>query len=236
MRCGAFTEHASGLCGNCEASSGYGAGTPADVPCQRCGMYLPSHELKMWNSRLYCSYCIMDIQDEEKMGRREKRRPERESGDAQQEGAGTSGVCEQCGKQSGILYVLSGRRLCQQCFSASGGEAGIGWLPHFGQIILRIKKAIGIKPKIIVNTAPAAQQGGASQQSEQSGAQAGEQVFGIKNRQMEDRKSDMEAQSPISEEKRGGSKPSRTAKKFFFGMHPAAKGKEGSERQNKKEK
>ena len=63
---GEFDAGGDMICQNCEArGSGAAGGTP-DVPCQRCGMYLPSHELRMWNSRLYCSYCIMDIQDEEK--------------------------------------------------------------------------------------------------------------------------------------------------------------------------
>ena len=61
-RCGtSLGEYAhEGLCSSCVALA-----QADNVPCQRCGMYLPSHELKMFNSRLYCSYCIMDLQDEE---------------------------------------------------------------------------------------------------------------------------------------------------------------------------
>src|SRR3989338_223562 len=75
-RCGATMEglDAGGnmLCDNCEAAM-HSTGSGTDVPCQRCGMYLPSHELQMWNSRLYCSYCIMDLKDEDRMGREQKK-------------------------------------------------------------------------------------------------------------------------------------------------------------------
>jgi len=50
---------AGGLCSSCSSLA-----DAENVQCQRCGMYLPSHELKMLNSRLYCAYCIMDVQDE----------------------------------------------------------------------------------------------------------------------------------------------------------------------------
>jgi len=66
---GEFDAGGDMVCQNCEARGSGGAGGTPDVPCQRCGMYLPSHELRMWNSRLYCAYCIMDIQDEEKRGK-----------------------------------------------------------------------------------------------------------------------------------------------------------------------
>lgn len=48
-----------GLCTSCSTLA-----DADNVQCQRCGMYLPSHELKMLNSRLYCAYCTMDVQDE----------------------------------------------------------------------------------------------------------------------------------------------------------------------------
>ena len=100
LKCGTFTESLSGICATCESSSRH-IGTPDEVPCQRFGMYLPPHELRMWNSRLYCAYCIMDIQDEENlMHRREgaKREQPAEGGSEGrgQESGKSSGVCEKC--------------------------------------------------------------------------------------------------------------------------------------------
>ncbi len=60
--------YASGMpvCISCEGTPETGG---MDTPCQRCGVYVPSHELKMYRSRLYCNYCIMDMEDD---GRREE--------------------------------------------------------------------------------------------------------------------------------------------------------------------
>ena len=174
-RCGATMEglDAGGnmLCDNCEAAM-HSAGSGTDVPCQRCGMYLPSHELQMWNSRLYCSYCIMDLRDEEKMGR-EQKKPEGESPQPQgglfsglfggretdsqpplEKGAGESqqqyphtapGICERCGREADALYIVGGRKLCQICIS-SGGVSGSG-PGFFAQIVSAVKRAAGIKPQ-----------------------------------------------------------------------------------------
>lgn len=175
-RCGATMEglDAGGnmICANCEASM-HSSGSGTDVPCQRCGMYLPSHELQMWNSRLYCAYCIMDLKDEERMGR-EQRKPEaaqqpppgglfgRDSSPSQQppeeKGAGepmqqypraANGICERCGRESNDLYMAQGRRLCQSCLS-SGGSSGAS-PGFFAQIVASMKRAVGIReqPKII---------------------------------------------------------------------------------------
>ncbi|VVC00639.1 Uncharacterised protein [uncultured archaeon] len=151
---------ADGLCESCAASSPHGIGTPAEVPCQRCGMYLPPHELRMHNSRLYCAYCIMDIMDEEKFGKeRKSEQPHVEEGggigglfggknDLQQ--YPSHGTCERCGRQSDTLYGAGGRKLCPQCYFEGGGE--VPSRPSaIGQIVSKVKGALGMKdkPKII---------------------------------------------------------------------------------------
>jgi len=113
-----------GVCHNCEAASGHGSGT--DVPCQRCGMYLPSHELQMWNSRLYCAYCIMDVKDEEKMLREgAKQGVHRQEGEPLEQDFGKkSERCTRCGRGADFLYSSQGMRLCSHCYSEGGATGG----------------------------------------------------------------------------------------------------------------
>ena len=183
IRCGRSVEGLSAdeLCDSCAATSGIG--TPTDVPCQRCGMYLPPHELRMWNSRLYCAYCIMDIQDDEHRAKGEKKPEEKaareeggglfsglfggkaggekDSGSAekkadaeryQQYARAAPGTCERCGRESYVLYLVQGRKLCTQCIdegAASGAPPSF-----FAQIVSSAKRAVGIRQasKIIENT------------------------------------------------------------------------------------
>lgn len=215
IRCGSFTDHASGTCSICEASSGHGTGTPADVPCQRCGMYLPSHELQMWNARLYCAYCIMDMRDEEEMLRRHARTPPRtpEGGAAPgsektraPESSGIFGTCEKCGAQENQLYSLNGRLLCQRCCSESGGAAGPGSM--FGMIVQQVRKLIRKKeePKILVAQPPDAQE-----------------LFDPQRRRMVQSHDGLDAALPLSEDKSEAKKPSAKAKKSFFSLHSEKK-------------
>ena len=160
LKCGSqLPEYSGDLCANCQAARGSGAA--GDVPCQRCGMYLPSHELQMWNARLYCAYCIMDVKDEEERHRKyaeKKPVPEAGKGLGATEGAplesgkGTGGVCERCGKETGHLYSLSGRRLCEACYTEESGKAPPGTGPTlFAQIVVRAKTALGMgKPRVLV--------------------------------------------------------------------------------------
>ncbi|MCX8198189.1 MAG: hypothetical protein N3F07_03290 [Candidatus Micrarchaeota archaeon] len=94
-------------------------------------MYLPEHELKMWNSRLYCAYCIMDIQDEEDLLHRRHSKPERHSGSEgrEQEFGKEKGACERCGRQSDALYQHLGKKLCASCHSDSKSPPGEGHAP-----------------------------------------------------------------------------------------------------------
>ena len=161
LKCGAqLPEYSGDLCANCQASKG--AGAAGDVPCQRCGMYLPSHELQMWNARLYCAYCIMDVKDEEERMRKlgEKRKPSQEvsmeaaagtGGEAQESGKGTGGICERCGKEASPLYALAGRRVCAMCYSEESGKDPPGTGPTmFAQIVSRAKQAMGMgNPRVI---------------------------------------------------------------------------------------
>ena len=269
------------ICSDCEAAGSGGHGTGTDVPCQRCGMYLPSHELQMWNSRLYCAYCIMDIKDEDARAKGEKKPEERplhegggllgglfggekrEDGEEKTGGAaeerGTEksdearyqqysraapGICERCGRESYVLYIVQGRKLCPQCIQA-GGE--IGASPSFmGQIVTTMKKAIGIreKPKIIASQ-PASQvfdlksrkmtdrEETAQKEKEQALSEdraydepptPPQEVFDVTNRKFEDKKEGMDAQHPMSESAREEKKPAPKTKKLFFKMHPTSGG------------
>jgi len=215
-RCGATMEglDAGGnmLCDNCEAAM-HSTGSGTDVPCQRCGMYLPSHELQMWNSRLYCSYCIMDLKDEERMGREQKKpeaqeQPtgglfggrETDSQPPSEKGAGgpqqqyphvAPGICERCGREADALYMSQGRKLCQSCIS-SGGASG-STPGFFAQIISTIKRTAGIKsqPKIIAQQPPA--------------------VFDLRTRKMVDKKGGegLSEKEPESENKNAAALPEK---------------------------
>ena len=238
-RCGTLTDSGSGLCSSCSLASVHGTGTPDDVPCQRCGMYLPPHELRMWNSRLYCSYCIMDIQDDEQRGKREKKPEAEGAGSGGGKGPSGQGVpkdsrnvlgtCERCGRQAEVLYIRFGQRLCSQCNSQTGGEAGTGRASLFGQIVVRVKKALGIFPKVVEKKSQPPGKQDAGQMAQPSGqppeaaSEGHGQVFSIKGRQMEDRNA-MAGQSPMGEGPDGEKKPAPKAKKFFFAMHPEEKG------------
>jgi hypothetical protein len=129
-----------GFCSNCGsymADKDYGkcyvctaAHVSDDVPCQRCGMYLPRHELQMWNARYYCQYCIMDIRDEEKAFERRVRREEQLERPERQDRYDkepmqhypTGEQCQRCGKAVEMLYDFGGRRLCRSCLEDEGGK------------------------------------------------------------------------------------------------------------------
>lgn len=224
-RCGTLIGSADdgtgGICPSCE-SAGSGIGKAADVPCQRCGMYLPSHELRMYNSRLYCAYCIMDVQDEEKYGKerqraKEERRPE-EKGAIDLQPYGKTGVCEKCGRETATFYSFGGKRLCEQCCnneSGGGAVGGAGFPPVFQAIVERVRGALGMKeaPKII--SAPQSQQPTGNNET----------VFDLKKRRMVEQ-DHMGKQEPLHEKKREERKASKKSKESFFGLHPGAKKEE----------
>ncbi|MCX6769442.1 MAG: hypothetical protein NT051_02050 [Candidatus Micrarchaeota archaeon] len=209
VRCGAqLGEYESGatVCQTCESHAS-AVGSGSDVPCQRCGMYLPSHELQMWNSRLYCAYCIMDVRDEERYGK-EKRKSESAPRPSSQEGRTKSGICQRCGRDASVLYTSQGILLCANCnFSDGAPGAGGGSPSRFGQIVSFVKKKLGIKPKIIT-TAPI------------PAAQACDpQVFDLHKRRMVDKKSALEAKKPMSEKNESDKKPPEApakVKKFLL--------------------
>jgi hypothetical protein len=144
--CGTYIANEYGMCSGCAAA----AHPTDDVPCQRCGMYLPRHELQMWNSRLYCNYCLMDLRDEEQRMRDGVKREQRAEGEAP---VGSGGeplaqrdlpkICERCGRRASVLYEHHGRRLCTTCLSEEGGKPPFSSDP-FGFIL----NAIGIGRKL----------------------------------------------------------------------------------------
>jgi len=220
-RCGSQyggESEASGLCTSCSSSQG------TDVPCQRCGMYLPPHELRMWNSRLYCAYCIMDVQDEEKWIRQGGRNaPQNVDGAGAHGGkggifpefGGNKGVCERCGRETGTIYTSGGRRLCQSCYFEGGSGASSSRPFGLSQIVMAIKKLIIPipSPKIIAVQKPTF-------------------VFDPVTRKMVEKKDGLHSQKPLSEqvsanaagEKTGGrKKKGAQAKKEFFSKHSGMK-------------
>lgn len=221
IRCGSHIgelDHGGNMiCQNCESSQG------TDVPCQRCGMYLPPHELRMWNSRLYCAYCIMDLQDEEKWIRQGGRNASQGEGVGSHGGkgglfpelGGNKGVCERCGREASTFYTAHGRRLCQSCYFE--GESGESSSRPFGlsQIITKVKKLFNIRPepKLVAAQKPVL-------------------VFDPATRKMVEKKNGLHSQKPLSEQvsskegeenARGKKKKGAKAKKEFFAAHPGIK-------------
>ncbi len=119
------------LCRNCESTGAYSQ----DSPCARCGVYIPRTEMQMYKSRLYCSYCIMDIRHEEKdaedaRGRKEAGNEGAGNGESNVGAASSGGKdggkgpasqeirdfpCEICGRESGIMYYFGTIRVCPTC-------------------------------------------------------------------------------------------------------------------------
>lgn len=225
IRCGAHLEGldvgGDGICQNCEAAMG------TDSPCQRCGACLPPHALRMWNSRLYCAHCIMDLQDEERRGRAGTRKEQEacEGGfpfgfgggrGTPQEGWKQPQACERCGREAEELYSSQGRRLCLQCHSDGGaGESSSTKPGGAGAVVTAI---LGImrpnrKPAKIVAV-----------------EQPDRRVFDPKTRAMVERKG-APAPKPLSEgrqdEKKGGvqakrrRKTNKEAREEFFSSHPS---------------
>ncbi len=120
-KCGGYKDgEGCGHCYTCSAAIDTSSHAGLDTACQRCGMYLPSHELQMWNSRLFCPYCIMDLQDEER----------RISGEGRHMG-GHNGAealevpCQNCWMRfsQAELRMRNGRLYCMHCLSCMEDEA-----------------------------------------------------------------------------------------------------------------
>ena len=211
---GEFDAGGDMICQNCEArGSGAAGGTP-DEPCQRCGMYLPSHELRMWNSRLYCSYCIMDIQDEEKRAKAGSARAAREeSGKAPR-------ACERCGRETDTLYSVQGRKLCANCYSVGSGAGGASAPSLFGLLVEKVALAFGVRQKPKVIPMPPPDKIGVRVPSEQEDNERQKKSlerFNLKERRMmQEEEGQLGVEEPLSEEHRKEKKPSPAAKKQFF--------------------
>jgi len=102
-------------CHTCAAS----IKTDEEAACQRCGMYLPKHELQMFKSRMFCNYCIMDLRDEERM-HEAAARGEGAPGTAHEARVAKAypkkkGYCNRCSAEAGELYTVNGMLLCERC-------------------------------------------------------------------------------------------------------------------------
>lgn len=118
-KCGGYTDgEGARHCYTCSAAHD-ASGPEIGTQCQRCGMYLPSHELQMWNSRLFCPYCIMDLQDEER----------RVSGEGRHldggHGVALEVPCQNCWMRfsQGELRMRNGRLYCMHCLSCMEDES-----------------------------------------------------------------------------------------------------------------
>ena len=219
IKCGGmldeFDEGGDMICQNCESAATSGQGGGSTAPCQRCGMYLPSHELRMHNSRLYCAYCIMDVQDDE---RRSKAAGE---GRGAGEGGGKApGICERCGRETDTLYMVQGRRMCSGCYSVGSGAGGAGAPSMLGIIIEKVAGAFGVrkKPKAIpvlptgkiIMRAPSAQE-------DRDRQRKSTERFDLKERRMmEEEEGQIGIEEPLSESRHQEKKPSPEARKQFF--------------------
>ena len=222
IRCGStmgdFDAGGDMVCQNCEAAGSGGAGGTPNVPCQRCGMYLPSYELRMWNSRLYCAYCIMDIQDEEK-------RVKAREGRGAEEIIRALGICERCGRETAALYVVNGRKLCQPCYAADGG-GGASSPSMLGQIVQMAAAMLGVrqKPKIIPMPpleGMRVKSGGAP--GNDSARQKGAEKFSVRERRMVEEEEGELGIEPLTEGRTQEKKPAPEARKKFFSQHSEEK-------------
>ena len=212
---GDFDAGGNMICQNCEAATIGGQGGGANVPCQRCGMYLPSYELRMFNSRLYCSYCIMDMQDDEK--RSKAAVGGRGVGE---EGGRARGTCERCGRDTDTLYSVQGRKLCSRCYSVGSGAGGADAPSVLGTIIEKVALALGVrqKPKAIpvlplekirINTE--------AEHGDKKSLQKSMEKFNVKERRMmEEEEGELGVVEPLSEGRTSEKKPAPDARKKFF--------------------
>ncbi|MFA6328152.1 MAG: hypothetical protein WCY41_01775 [Candidatus Micrarchaeia archaeon] len=216
---GEFDAGGDMICQNCESAGGAQGGS-ANVQCQRCGMYLPSYELRMHSSRLYCSYCIMDIQDEEKRGK---------AGDGRAGEKGNAlGICERCGRETDTLYAILGRKLCSNCYSVGApGGASPGGASLLSLFVEKMALALGVrqKPKVI-QIPPPGKIGirAPSEQEDNERRRKSQERFNLKERRMmEEEEGQLGIEEPLSEGRRKEKKPAPDARKQFFSQHTDGK-------------
>jgi len=217
IKCGAtlaeFDVGGDMICQNCESSGASHGGAGLGVPCQRCGMYLPSHELRMHNSRLYCAYCIMDVQDDERRSKAVAGK-----GASGEEINRRGGICDRCGKETDTLYSVQGRKLCSGCHTVGSGEGGASAPSVLGLIIEKVAVALGVrqKPKII----PVLPQGKISIKvwdDDKARQKKSQERFNLKERRMmEEEEGQLGVAEPLSEGHKKEKKPAPEARKKFF--------------------
>lgn len=105
IRCGQNgTQYGTDGMSYCDSCLFYGM----NKQCNKCGMYLPSLELQMYNGQWYCPYCVMDLRDANKPKYDKKENYAVETIKYES--------CERCGRQlKDYLYVYKGRKLCHPC-------------------------------------------------------------------------------------------------------------------------
>jgi hypothetical protein len=109
-----------------------------NLKCWRCGMLLPSHELKMMEGQLYCAYCFQDVTME-----RAETEATRRSHAGEGTGAGGEGgygprsvgrMCEVCGRSvEHGHYAFSGKFVCAECYPKESHAAHGGYCSRCGR-------------------------------------------------------------------------------------------------------
>ncbi|NYZ60729.1 hypothetical protein H0O01_03455 [Candidatus Micrarchaeota archaeon] len=92
--------------------------------CWRCRMYIPNAEMQQWRGQWICPNCRMDLEREEGGPGREKKKKEEEGGQADM--YEKPGRCDQCGRETIILYRFNHRNLCWYCLEKEDTYAGAG--------------------------------------------------------------------------------------------------------------
>jgi len=126
----------------CDSCSFYGL----NKQCQRCGMYLPTLELQMYNGQWHCQYCVMDIRDAERRSTESYSKTERKS-----EQYAKRENCERCGVDlQNIMYYFNGRKLCGTCLETERGQTDYTSPPPM-KINLTKNSSIIVPIRIIVH-------------------------------------------------------------------------------------
>jgi hypothetical protein len=92
--------------------------------CWRCRMYIPKAEMQQWRGQWICPNCRMDAEREDERAGGEKKKKEEEGGQADM--YERPGRCDQCSRETIILYRFNGRNLCWYCLEKEDTYAGAG--------------------------------------------------------------------------------------------------------------
>ena len=113
-----------------------------NLKCWRCGMLLPSHELKMLEGQLYCAYCFQDVTMEREETEATRRSHGHEHGGVGGGAGGEGGygppsagrMCEVCGRSvEHGHYAFSGKFVCAECYPKESHATHGGYCSRCGR-------------------------------------------------------------------------------------------------------